>query len=108
MIGTDVDEAPVQIQVIDAIGVGPGNGWMRKVMPIDLFRLLHFSPLPAFVVEVTDQLFLLGVDGNDRIFRSHRPANFVVDVPELLVSVGMVVTLFGLPVALKAVIHGPK
>jgi hypothetical protein len=51
MIGTNIHEAPIQPQVIDTIGVGRGNGGMREVMPIDLFRFFHFTPLTAFVVK---------------------------------------------------------
>ena len=108
MVSTYVDESPIQSQVIDAIWVGPWYGWIREVMPIDSGSVLHFTPLPTLVVEVSNQLLLLGVDGYDWIPTGYSLANLVVDVSELFVAVGMVVTLFGLPVPLKAIIHGAK
>ena len=60
-------------------------------------------PLPSRVLEVADQLLLLGVDGDDR----HAPLDAVlrlgVDVLELRVAIGMLRALDGLVRRLQAV-----
>jgi hypothetical protein len=58
----------------------------------------------AAVLEVADQFFLLGVDGNRRITGSDRCFYGGVDVLELCISVGVVGSLAGLAISLTAIL----
>src|SRR5260370_7298609 len=61
------------------------------------------APGPARVLEISDQLLLLGVDRDRRLTLAQRRTDRLVDVFKLSVAVGMVRSLAGLAVCLKAV-----
>jgi len=63
------------------------------------FGLAVGTPGPARVLEIPNQLLLLGVDRDRRLTLGQRRTDRLVDVLELGVAVGMVRSLAGLAVA---------
>ena len=61
------------------------------------------APLAAAVLELADQLLLLGVDRDRRLTRRDRRRHALVDVPELGVAIGVLRALQRLAVGLQAV-----
>jgi len=66
-------------------------------------RLTLRTVLPDGVLEVADQLLLLGVDRDRRLARCQRRRHLLIDVAELRIVIGVVATLAGLAVGLQAV-----
>jgi hypothetical protein len=87
----------------DAIGRDLAEFRDLEVMHPNRLGLALGTQLLAGVLEVADQLFLLGVDGDGR--RSRRDGGLYrrIDVLELRVAIGMAGALAGLPVGLAAV-----
>ncbi len=106
MVGADVDEAGVQAQIINAIGISPRHGGSRKVMPTDLARLFGGQPLPAPIGIVADQFLFLGVDRNHRQSGGKRLLHTGVDMPKLRVPVWMIGPFLGFSITLQTVILG--
>jgi hypothetical protein len=65
--------------------------------------LARRPPLSARVLEVADQLFLLGIDGDDRLPGALSPPHLLVDVPELRVAIRMIRPLARLAIGLQTV-----
>src|SRR6202040_3081461 len=74
----------------------------REVVAPPRFRLALRPPLPAAILEVTDQLLLLGIDGNDRLLPDQCCLDQIIDVAKLGVSVRMAVAFSGLAIGLQA------
>ena len=72
-------------------------------MSVDRVRRSRLTPLLALVPVITDQFLLLRVHGNNGVARPQSVFDGAVDMPELRVSIGMIVALLGLAVASKAV-----
>jgi hypothetical protein len=59
---TDVDIAAIVVQVIDALGNCFTNGFGFEIVVVDRFSGL--APTPSCVLEIANQLFLLGIYGD--------------------------------------------
>lgn len=105
MISTDVDKSDIARKVENAIRIGPRYVWSRKVVTFHHLRLFGRKPLLANVVVVANQLFLLGVDRNDRKALRQVSLHGPVDVPKLSIPIGMVVSFLRLAIALKTVLQ---
>jgi hypothetical protein len=77
--------------------LSPGKSWVRPRR-----RLTLGPPFPARVLELADQLFLLGVHAHHRIADGLVSLDLLDDVPELRVPVRVPPALDGLGVALQA------
>ena len=94
MVDADADPAGIGGQIVDAVRHRPAQFLDQKIMHPNLFGLALRAPLPAGVLEVSDELLLLRIDRNHRLLR--RPARVVtlcIDVAELRVAIGMVAAL---------------
>jgi hypothetical protein len=60
-------------------------------MSVDLVRCPRFAPLAALVLVIFDQFLLLRVHGNDGLAGPQSPFDGAVDMPELRVTIGMIV-----------------
>ena len=66
-------------------------------------RLPHRTVFTTAILEIADQLLLLGVDGDRRLARRQRLLHLIVDIAELRIAVGMVRPLEGLAIGLQAI-----
>src|SRR6202042_3029561 len=100
----DADAAPpgVGCEIIDTIRHRPPQLLDQEVVDPHLFRLTFRPPLPTAILEVADQLFLLGVDGNNRLLLFERSLDPPVDVAKLGIPIRVAVTFSGLAVSLQA------
>src|SRR5512135_1121861 len=103
MIDADVDPAHVPPEVVDAVGDRLANAGVREVVDLHLLRVPLGLPLPTSVLEVADQLLLLGVHGDDGPPGSDVSATDLADVSELGVAVGALLPLPHLGIRLEAV-----
>src|SRR5690349_7470115 len=102
-IQADADPAGVGGEVVDAVGRYLAQPGQLEIMhPHRLGPALR-AQFAAGVLEVADQLLLLGVHRDGRLARRDRRLHRCVDVGELGVAVGMVRPLPGLAVGLTAV-----
>src|SRR5215468_827067 len=103
VIDADADEPVVGTDVVDAVRDHLADRVLWEVMDIDELRLVLGLPLAAAVLEVADQLLLLGVDRDHRHAALKTRLRGLVDVLELRVAVGMLLALDGLVRCLQAV-----
>ena len=71
VISTDIDPCLVATHVVDTVGDCLADGVTRKIMYQHFFGCGHGLPLSATILEVTDEFFLLGVDGNHWLFERY-------------------------------------
>jgi len=103
MVGANGDEGIVGTDVIDPVGDGLADGVAREVVDIDEFRSAVGLPLTPCILEVADQLLLLGVDGDERDAARKAVRRLGVDVLELGVAVGVLAPFDRLTRRLQAV-----
>ncbi len=108
MVGADRHPAGVRGQVIDAVRHRLAHAVPREVVGPGRRRLTLGPPFPARVLELADQLFLLGVHADHRIAGGLVSLDLLDDVPELRVPVRVPPALDGLGVALQAEPLGPQ
>ncbi len=103
MVGADVDPAGVRGQVVDPVGHRLAQLLISEVMDANPLGLPGRRPFRAAVLEVPDVLLLLGVHADHRAAVGLERGHLGVDVPELGVTVGVLLPLHRLGVALQAV-----
>jgi hypothetical protein len=86
VISTDAHESIVGRKVVDAVRDRLADGIAGKVMHVDPLGLTFRLPFAAAVLEVADEFFLLGIDGNDRDATLDTVSRFLVDMLELCVA----------------------
>jgi hypothetical protein len=99
---TDVDRASVVLEVIDAIGYSTTNGVSSEIVYIDF--LWGLAPDATRVLEVADQLFLLGIDAQNRLSHSLMAIPLVNDVFKLAISFRMLLVCSHLDVGTKSIV----
>ena len=82
---TDIHGSLVVLQVIDAIRGGTPHRILWKIIDIHYFGRL--TPYPAGILEITYQLFFLGIHADDRLPGSLVFAPLVKDVLKLVIPV---------------------
>ncbi len=92
--------------IVDSIRNSLAEIFIDKVISLNLGRLSAHGPFSAAVLVVTYQFFLFGVHGNDRAASCLERFDCGGDVFKLPVSVGMLLALETLSVALKAIVAG--
>jgi len=95
--------AGIFADVVDPIGHGAAEARNQEIVHPHRFRLALRAPFAPAVLEIADQLLLLGVDRDRRLARRKRRLHLRVDVAELGVAVGMACPFAGLAVGLQAV-----
>ena len=103
VVGAHVDEPRVALQVVNPVRVRAWDVGTGKVMAVHLQGLFRGQPLLAGIVVVSQQFLLLRVHGDDGRALGQSPLDLCVDMAELRVTVGMILPLFRLAVALQAV-----
>jgi len=89
MIGAHIYKTAVESEVVKAVGIGARNLRTRKIVPLNLQRLLAHPPLTPGIMVVAHQFLLFGVHRNRGFpFRETFP-DFAVAVTELRSAVGM-------------------
>src|SRR5208337_1684620 len=105
VINADAHIAGIGANVVDAIGNGFAQFLVDEVMHIHFIRTSFRPIVAARVLVVADQLFLLGIDRDDRLAGGLEGHGLLVDVLELSVTVGMMMAAFlGLAIHLAAVV----
>src|SRR5262249_44983003 len=106
MIGPQAELAVVAGQVVDPIRDRLAKRLVGEVMDLDRLRLPLRLPLRTDVLELADQLLLLGVDRYDRLTAVLVSDHLPVDVLELSIAVRMRRAFLGLAISLPT-IAGP-
>ena len=101
MVGADADPPGVGGQVVDAVRDGLAQLLVHEVVHVDPLRLAARMPFPPTVLEVADQLLLLGVHADHRVAAADVVAGLVVEVAELGVAVGVLGALDVLALACR-------
>src|SRR5260370_17053301 len=99
------DPARVGREIIDTIRHRPPQLLDQEVVDSHLFRLTFRPPLPTAILEVADQFFLLGVDGDNRLLLVERSLDHPVDVPKLCIPIRVPVTSSTLLLAFHPKFH---
>ena len=102
MVGADVHPAGVGGQVVDPVRDRLAQAVLGEVVRRGLARAGPGPPFAAGVLELPDQLLLLGVHADHRVAGVLVGPGLLVDVPELRVPVRVLLALDGLGVALQA------
>src|SRR6202051_1521165 len=72
MVDADADPTGVVGDVMESVGCSPAKGGVQEVVHPDFFWIALGTILPAVVLEVADQLFLLGIDRNSGLIGRQR------------------------------------
>ena len=88
MVHPDTDPTPVLSHIIDPVRDNLAQFPVCKVVYQGLFWLALRLPFATSVFEVPNQLFLLGVDGNDRQALTEKGLALRVDVFKLRIAAG--------------------
>jgi len=88
--------------VIDPVGDGPPHGVGAEIVHVD--TLCTLTPGLARVLEVADQLFLLGVNTNGRLTSRLMLGPLLPQVTKLAIAVGMLLPVHLLDVDPQAVV----
>jgi hypothetical protein len=105
VIDTDAHPSGVVGNIVDPIGHGAAKFLDGKIMHPHVFGGALRAPLAPAILEIADQLFLLGIDRNRRLACRKRFLHMVVDVMKLRVAIRVVRSLTRLAVSLQAVIE---
>ena len=105
MIDPHADPRLVLGQIVDPIRTHAAEFRDKEVVHQNLLRLACGTQLAASVLERTDQLLLLRVDGNARLSRPQLLLDRRIQVFKLCVTVRMVGALQRLLIRLQAVAH---
>ncbi|RPK84534.1 hypothetical protein EES46_24045 [Streptomyces sp. ADI98-10] len=101
VVGADIDPAGVRRQVVDAVRDGLAQQRIGEVVDADRHRIACGPPGTASVVEVADQLSLLGVHADHRLAGIPVITCLLVEIPELGIPVGMLAALERLGIGLQ-------
>src|ERR1700692_4090341 len=102
MVHPDADPTGVGGDIVDAIRHRPTQSFDQEIMHANRFGIALRTPFPPSVLEIPNEFLLLRVDSDNRLLRRQRSRHTLVNVDELRVPVGMIASLTGLAVALKA------
>src|SRR6266852_4822940 len=102
VIDADADPALVGGDIVDAIGNRLAVERDHEVVHAHGFGLTLGTQFTAGVLEVADQLLLLGIDRDSRLAGALKAPDAGVDVLELRIAIGMVAALAGLGVGLQS------
>ena len=89
MVDAEIDPAVVGGKIIHPIGDGAAQFRDQEVVDPNLFGIAPRAPLTARVLEVADQLLLLGIDRDDRLLLGQGGARRAIEGGELGVAIGM-------------------
>src|SRR6516165_512908 len=98
----DADPTFIGAHIVNTVGHRLAQLLIGKIVHIDALWRAFWTPVGAGVLEVAEQLFLLGIDRDHRLPGSLRSQYLRVDVLELRIAVGVMGTLIGLAVGLPA------
>jgi hypothetical protein len=103
VVEADVDVAAGRSEVEDSIGHRLAQLLVGKIVYADLDRFALRKPLSPVILEVPDQFLLFRVDRDHRVSGLEELFGPLIDVPELLVPVGMTCSFLGLALGLQAI-----
>jgi hypothetical protein len=89
VVDPDLDPTLVVGEVVDPVGDRLAELSVLEVVDADQLGLALRAPLPAGVLEIADELLLLGVDRDRRLLGGDRRLNLPVEVAKLRIAVGV-------------------
>src|SRR5713101_749261 len=95
--------AEVRREVINAVRNRLAQLLVGKVVAAHESGMALETPFPPIVFEISDQLFLLGVDRDDRLGTSLKGGHFCRNMLELCIAIWMLTALVRLAIGLQAV-----
>jgi len=84
---TDIDRASVMLEIVDAIRNCTTHGILPEIVYID--RFWRLAPHATWVLEVANQLFLLGIHTQHGLSCMYMLVLLVKNVPKLLIPFGL-------------------
>jgi hypothetical protein len=87
VISADAHPSNVVGEVIDAVGHGTREVGIDEVVDVDLLWCALLPPLATIIGIVSNELFLLGVNGNKRFPCLQKGCGLGVDVPRLCITI---------------------
>jgi hypothetical protein len=105
MVGSNADPARILSHVEDPIRSGSAKIRDHEIMDPNRLWLALGPQLSPYILELTDQLPLLGIDGNDRIVRRKVLLNPLADVLELGITIRVAGAFQRLTIRLKAIVE---
>ena len=107
MVDANTDPAFITTQIVDAIGDRLALSGDDEIVHLDALGLALRSPLTPGILEITDQLFLLRIDRDDRLPLRLMVAHLVIEIVELGVPIRMMDLLLPLKEKSITLVH-PK
>ncbi len=105
MITTHAEPAFIASDVAGSIGNGFSKLGIGKVVDIDFFRLVLWTPLPICVFELPDEFHFRGIDADDWLAFTQKRGGFSVDVGELGVTVLVPLAFVALALGLQTIVE---
>ena len=90
VIGSDVDEAGIAREIVDAVGIRPRHHGTGEIMHLHAMGRLRAAPLTPRVLVVPQELLLLRIHRDDRPSGDQRLAHFLVDEPKLRIPIRVI------------------
>ncbi len=108
VVDSNAHPALVGRKIINPIGCHLAEFLVLEIVNVDLGRATLQMPLPPLVLNASDQFLLLGVDTDDGLLVPLVLPHLAIKMPELFVTVRMVLALFGLAHRLETVTLLPQ
>ena len=105
VINADIHPARIGRQIINAVGRNLAQFRIDEIMNPHFLRCSLGLPFAPSVLEVTDQFFLLGIDGYHRIACRLEFSDLPCNKAKLCISIFMLLALPRLSRRLQAVVH---
>ena len=108
MVNSHGDPGAVVGQVVDSVGNGLTIGLIGKIIGGNLDGFALWMPFPAGLRKLSDELLFLCIDADHGVAGGEELARQLVDVPELVVPVRVLVSLHRLTGSLEAIATGTE
>lgn len=102
MVDADGDPGAVVGEVVDSVGDGFAVSLIGKIVCGDVDWFTLWIPFLAGLGKLSDEFFLLGIAADHRVTGVEELRGYIVDVPELVVPVGVLASLHFLAGSLEA------
>jgi hypothetical protein len=103
VVDAHADPPRIAGEIVDARGNGFALLGNEEIMHAHPGGLTFRTPLAPTILEVSDQLLLLGIHGDDRLVGRLAAADLLIDVPKLGIAIRMLRPFPSLAVGLQAV-----
>ena len=96
---------PVAGQIVDSVGVGARYFRIGEIMPLHTRRTRFAVPCAPVILIVPYEFFLFGVHRDHRMAGFDRCQNPPIDMLELRIAIGVLISFFPFSIRLQTVLH---